>query len=96
LFFTELDVVQNLSDVSLPNHFVAGQDQGHLEVRASCLGLINNSLNHGEFVEEWHCRDLVDEFGAGCVDLLVKEAACRVPQLNDEDVLLDACINVGS
>jgi len=85
LLLANTDVLQDLRTVRLAHHLVGGQDQRHFKVWNSSLDVVDDSLNHGEFVDKRN--DLL---------LLVLEAARRVPQLNDEDILSDAGVDVGT
>ena len=51
---SDANVVENLVDVSLAHHFVAGQNQRHLEVWHSLLNLVDDALNHGKLIQERH------------------------------------------
>ena len=88
-----LDVVENLGHVRLADHFVAREDQRQLEVRHSLLHLVDDALDHGELVEERHVVLLLDEVGPVRIAVLLVQAARGVPQFDNKDILLNACIN---
>ena len=91
-----LDVVEDLRHVRLADHFVAREDQGHLEVGHTLLDLVDDALDHGELVEQGHVLLLLHEIGAiRLVLALIVQAAGSVPQFDDKDILLDARLDVG-
>lgn len=87
-------MVQNLGHMRLANHLVTRQDEGHLEVRHFRLHFVNDSLNHGKLVEKVNRVVLARHRGSTLVLADLKETARRVAQLHNEDILLNASINV--
>lgn len=56
-------MVKNLSYMSLAYHLVASQDEGHLEVRCCLFDVVDDVLDHFEFVKERNSLLLVVKFG---------------------------------
>ena len=64
-------------------HFIAGQNQSHIEIWNFFLVLLNNLVDNFKFIKE-----------RNRFFLLVKETTRSVPQLNYEYILFEAGINV--
>lgn len=85
LLFTDAQVVQDLVNVGLADHFKASQNQSKLEVWRLFLHLVEHFLDEGELVKDAHG-----------LALIVEEHAGDVSQLNNEDVLGDASVKTVS
>ena len=68
----------------MSNNFVTRQNQAHREIGHPLLCLVNDLLNQSNFVQQGHW-----------LLLFIKQTSSGVPQLDNEDVLLQACFDVG-
>ena len=67
----------------LADHLVADQDKHEVEIGVGSPDVLQNGVNHGEFLQK---RDLLF--------IVVEEAARCVSQLENEDVLGETSLNV--